>query len=264
MFQPGESEHRDCHYTVTLNGHSKHLVVTVGHTYQHSGWRFSHPNVVATHLRIMSFRRYLPSGAKRWIEKAGIERTFVIPLERIELDLPTSGYSYVGVRINGVCVKLNVSGGTLGLGWQDLIGQTAAVLVNYPQRVVRALADAAYSPEECRTHAITTDVAPEGASARSSIQQLMADQLGIRGLVPGETVFLRSSVHVGGATRVSGTFLGRCGPGARRLRVRMGDDVVQVKPAHIDWVQTLSSNGRMPPVPTEFNHCPDSKLQTAA
>lgn len=252
-FPPGASDHKDCDYTVAMRSPAQHLVLTIGHTFGHPGWAFTHPQVMASHVRVMSFRRYLPSGSKRWIEKAGMERTFVIPLDRIELDLPTSGHSFVGVRINGVLVKLNVSGGTTPTGWQDMIGPTCATLVNYPKRIVRAVAQAAYTADECRAHGITTDATSEGALTRRRIAELMAEQLGVHGITPGATVFFASSTHSGGKTLESGIFTGMSGRRTRRMLVRVGENPLHAKSSHMDWHRTLVMNGRMPSVPDDFN-----------
>jgi len=252
---PTEGRHRNESYTVRLLA-DQYLAMTVGHTFGHPGWTFAHRNVVATHTRIMSFKRYLPSGAKRWDDKAGIERVLVIPLDRIELNLPTSGLSYVGVGINGVKVKLNVSGGTLGNGWEDVVTQSCATLVNYSKRVVRALADAAYSPDECHARGITVAAASESAQTKSRIEDLVAVRLGIKALPPGATVIFAPGLTAGGRPIETGTLDGRALAKTRRLLVTVGSIALSAQSRHIDWKRTLSANEVMPAIPQDVALCP--------
>lgn len=107
-----------------------HLIIVFGQDPRKPAGKFAHPNLLCSQLRVHSFKHYLPNGGKKWTERPGIDLFFAIPADKV-LIVPEPEYSYVKIRINGVNLVLNVSGGTGGNGWTDWVGPVASVSVGH-------------------------------------------------------------------------------------------------------------------------------------
>jgi hypothetical protein len=142
------------------------LIVVVPYEFNHAGAKFKHKAIVARSPRILEYK-HTSDRRKWWTQEAGVEYTFVIPQDRIEV-VAEHGYSYPKLRIDGHEVRLNVSGGTdpkFDKGWRDIIRQGSTTQVNIQLATLKAVAEASVflglptdmhdirrpSPDEART-----------------------------------------------------------------------------------------------------------------
>ncbi len=115
-----------------------HLAIEAGTLPGTPAARFTHPNIAATLQRLYHFR---VGPRRRWTARPGLSHYLVIPREAILL-VPERGYSYIPALINGVRVRFNVSGGTLGCvsGWLDHLPTFTQIGVGHPLHDLQRLA----------------------------------------------------------------------------------------------------------------------------
>ncbi len=128
-----------------------HLILVAGATYGKPAAKFQHPNVVARKCEVHEFKHYRKAGSKFWTARPGVNFYLVVPKDQIEM-IPEKGYSYVPVKINGQKLVLNVSGGGSfdHGGWTDWVHRVVHTSVGFSKRTLKALADVAFSPDECK------------------------------------------------------------------------------------------------------------------
>lgn len=108
---------------------TEYMVLVMGFGADKAAARFSHPNIAASRKVVHNFKHYRKCGSKFWTSHAGVDHYMVVPTNAITM-LPEEGYSYVRVEINGVKIKLNVTGGTMN-GWTDYVGECAQTSINH-------------------------------------------------------------------------------------------------------------------------------------
>ena len=123
-----------------------HLIIEAGGWIDSATARFKHPNLWHSRCRVYELKSYLQGGGKRWLARAGISHYFVVPKDRIQL-YREQGYSYVRVLINGVAVRLNVSGGG-SEGWTDYVGSSASISLCHGRGDLMKIAEVSCSPSQ--------------------------------------------------------------------------------------------------------------------
>ena len=118
---------------------TQHLILVFGHRWTDHAAKFTHPKMLGKFLRLLEFKHYRRGGGKFWTANVGTDLYFAVPSSLVEIALDT-GYSYVKARINGVCLTLNVSGGTCN-GWTDRVGAVAHVRVGHGIRDLKKIAE---------------------------------------------------------------------------------------------------------------------------
>lgn len=86
-----------------------------------------------------------PSGRKKWFTYPGREFYFCIPRKEIEF-IKEPGYSYVPVKINGHKYNFNVSGGSHGKGWMDIVHSVVHAGVDIGKDRLVSLASVSVNP----------------------------------------------------------------------------------------------------------------------
>jgi hypothetical protein len=228
-----------------------HLVLHIGHLLGNSLVKLTHPNILAQHPRVFEFKRYLPNGGKRWTSHAGVERFVAVPLDRFLLDETNSKLSYIYTSIAGERVVLSVSGGG-GSTWTDWLTVDASTMVNMPRKTVRAILDAAWSPDEARARGVVLSKFDHGERDHHTFAGLCSERAAIPALVPGCTVVFTHNVTV--AQREVGTCT-LTEVNRRRKTLVCDDGRVQFRArfAHVDWVKTCAANAWSPAIPETFN-----------
>lgn len=154
-----------------------HLILVFGHRWTHRAAKFNHPKALGKFLRLLEFKHYRRGGGKFWTAHIGTDLYFAVPSNLVEIAL-VAGYSYVKARINGVCLSLNVSGGTCN-GWTDWVRAEAEVKVGHGIRDLMKIAMVATPlPElEAKGWTVTRETKDERAtqSLRYHMQRHASD-----------------------------------------------------------------------------------------
>ena len=231
------------------------LILRVGQNYGSAGSRFSHSNIAAKKEQVFGFKHYRKNGGKFWTYKAGIEFFFVIPKTKIDV-LEEVAYSYPKVEIGGEIIALSVSGGTMN-GWTDWITPICSTLVGFSQKKMKAIADNALSPKECKEQGYVFDIHEKDSYSNEDFQALCAKkdvQAFWKKNLIGTKIHLAHGYSYGGET---GPFLivGNYKQSLRVLAekhyrgyVEVGRDFpsylcCRVKRSQIDYVKTAEDNG---------------------
>jgi hypothetical protein len=225
-----------------------YLILSMGAKYDQTGSKFIHRNVVASCSRAFNFKQYYRDGRKRWYSVCGVEFHIVVPKHRIEL-VAEKGYSYVPIIIGGQKITLNVSGGSNGKGgWTDLVRRKVDTCVGMTLKDMRAIADQAYTPEECRTQGITFDLHADEDTQFST----MATSVQLRRLLqPGHQLVLASGWKCAGMT---GPFPIASRPNKKREFTCTHDSMkLRIKYQAIDWVATATLNNLPVAEPIAWN-----------
>jgi len=127
----------------------KFMVITLGFILPLQTTTFDHPNLARRNVKILEFKHYRENGSKFWTAHAGVELSFIVPKDKIEIILAPH-YSYVKALIGGRKFTFSVSGGSSrnDNGWEDWLGNSAHVGCNHPLRDVKALAAVSVDPKE--------------------------------------------------------------------------------------------------------------------
>lgn len=127
----------------------KYLILSIGGRVPNAASKFQHPNIVFKVPEVMEFKHYSRTGRKWWTSHPGIVYGLTIPKTKVEL-IRKKGYSYVPVRINGVDIFLNVTGGGGGdTGmWTDCVGHLARTGVDMPVSKIKKLAEVSVPASE--------------------------------------------------------------------------------------------------------------------
>ena len=112
------------------------------YTKGNKGVAFTHPNIAGSRDNTLEFKHYHSDGGKHWTSESGVEHAVLVERSKIEF-LKEKGYSYPKVRINGVTLTLNTSGGSYKDGWGDYIPKIISTCVNVPVTEFKAICDVA-------------------------------------------------------------------------------------------------------------------------
>jgi len=203
---------------------------------------FDHPNLAARVNAVFELKHYMVYG-KKWTEKAGVEYFFVIPKDRIEL-VEQRGHSYVNIVINGAQFVLNVSGHTTNEGWEDIIRLQAHTCILKTKKQLKALAEAALSPEDVvKTNwSFDVDIKRTQRFFEMASQPVVLDKI-------KEGMWLMLAKDC--------SFRGSRGPflisGVSRRRRRLYFEHLYVKYNQIDWRLTAEQNNIDIDIPESFN-----------
>ena len=242
-----------------------HLILVAGATYGTPAASFQHPNIVARKCEVHEFKHYCQSGRKFWTARPGVNFSFVIPKDRIEM-VPERGYSYVPVKINGQKLVLNVSGGggCGHSGWTDWVHRVVHTSVGFPKKTLKLLADTALSPDECKARGITFPLVGPDESDKARFIRLAAEKDGKPTIKAGSKIVVDTnacswdsdlSPVVTVAARATGRTYrrGKAGPsGTYCMKPTLTQKVVatdetghqwRIKFSQIDWVKTAEANG---------------------
>ncbi len=154
-----------------------HLILKAGAHYGSPSAKFQHPNIVARKCEVHEFKHYRKAGSKFWTARPGVGFYLAIPKDRIEM-IPEKGFSYVPVKINGQKLVLNVSGGgSFGhAGWTDWVHRVVHTSVGFSKRTLKALADVALSPDDCKAKGISFPLVGLNDSEKQRFIRLAAEK----------------------------------------------------------------------------------------
>lgn len=235
-----------------IESHAKdHLVLCIGHLFGHSLAGLEHPNVIAQQPRIFEFKHYR-GDHKYWVSKPGVERFVAVPLDRFELDDAKSGGSYIHTRIAGEQVVLSVSGGTHGLGWMDWLTVDVSTYVDLPKKTMRAILDAAWSPDECRRRGVVVPKRDLHDRRLESLSQAFGERTAIASLAFGTRIAFKPN------TTVAGRAIETCAVlevNRRKKVITFSEGGISMRTNydHIDWPKTCAANGWSTGVPEAFD-----------
>ena len=255
-----------------------HLILVAGATYGKPAAKFQHPNIVARKCEVHEFKHYRKAGSKFWTARPGVSFFLVIPKDRIEM-ISEKGYSYVPVKINGQKLILNVSGGgsfNYG-GWTDWVRRIAHTSVGFTKKTLKALADVALSPDECKAKEITLPLVGLDDSHKQRFIRLAAEKdakptikAGSKIVVdthacswdsevsPVVTVDGRAKGHTfrRSKSQADGTFFLKPTNTLRQL-VSATDETGhkwRIKFSQVDWLETAKANSIPLAAPDAVNH----------
>ena len=122
----------------------ENLAIEFGTT---SDLRFEHEMALCGRERTFDFKHESPvSGEKSWTTEKGYSFFMIFPRSAINIVLKKL-YSYVKLKVNGVEVTLNVSGGTFNDGWTDLVFDISSACLGNTSKDYKRLAAVAIRDE---------------------------------------------------------------------------------------------------------------------
>jgi len=121
-----------------------YLNIKFGYKKNHAGYLLEHNSMKDVQNKTLEFK-HTSRNRRWWTSHEGMEFTLSIPLDKIIL-VPIKGYSYVAIVINGIPLRLNVSGGTRD-GWTDHVSESCFCFVNFPIRKMKKIMEVAILPE---------------------------------------------------------------------------------------------------------------------
>jgi hypothetical protein len=218
-----------------------YLLVTASTIYGSTASKFDHKNILRSQKRILNFRTYYKSGAKRWYYKAGIDFLFAIPKDKI-LMVEEKGYSYVKIEIGGTPYCLNVSGGTGKDCWTDWITQGASIGVFKTLKELKSLAENSIIPEGLDLG----PVKPMSEDEQKTYEGICAYHDAKSKLKEGDMVFLGSSFSI---NERKGPFLIVKKPKNKKHFICLTQEEnhhfaheFRAYYKHIDWLKTAKEN----------------------
>jgi hypothetical protein len=223
-----------------------YLILIAGANYPDKAVHFNHPNLAGRQNNVFETKAYWPNGRKKWFSHAGVDLYFVVPKSKIKL-IPEKGYSYVPVEVNGLTLRLNVSGGTFD-GWTDSVSLQCSVGIDWKVGKLKKLAAAALPPSACKGIEIRF---------RENTQPELHTQL-VNGFVCREQLKEGDKVVLTGGSRFAGmedSIFEILRPVSKKKHyvVKVGNSYGRVLWSCIDWTRTAELNGFNLKVPTDFN-----------
>lgn len=235
LSEVGERYEIDSEYRVVFPN-TNHLVLMAGALYPNNAIHFDHPNIAAKCNDIFETKSTWKSGRKKWFSHAGVAFYFVIPKTNIEL-IHEKGYSWVPVSINGMKLHLNVSGGTIGGGWTDIVREFSCTSIDLNKKQLKTLAEAAL-PRDQVAHLIP--IHRRNVNQVQLIEMINAFKCR-KELKIGDKVTMREDVSFEGNTNK--TFIIKQIDNKKKLYlVQVGLTVGRIGWNLIDWSKTILDN----------------------
>ncbi len=237
------------------------LSLVAGGNYPTAATRYDHPCVAARQDKVFHTRHYRADGRKQWSQHAGRDYYFIIPRDRIALVF-CKGYSYVPVHINGLSLRLNVTGGTVD-GWTDFVQPPCSVGIRFGKKQLDQLAEAALTPDEARGR-VSLELPELSASDADEFVDLIAGQICRNRLEQGHRLFLREGWSYQGSR---GPFILNSKVRRRRHYIAVVDrnqlPGFRATYGSIDWTATAAANGFPVFRPIQENRLESAEPQTA-
>jgi len=238
-----------------------YLVLYVSVPVSLAGSKFEHPNILIKSAKINEYKHYRKD-RKYWTAKAAIQMYFAFMKKDITLEQTKCNFSYVQIGIGGDKFLISCSGGTgpmfdkaeIGyendsFEWYDKVSQGCYLAGDgYSQKRLKALAEHAISPEECRKLGIVGDCT-----------KLMNEQYYME-LVARSSIKLNKGMKVVLSSAYS--MHNNHGPFEIVAKVKkhwlvQGGCMFHVYRKHIDWLETAKANNIQLPPPVYYNRLDD-------
>lgn len=209
-------------------------------------FNFDHPNIVRKAMDVLEFKHSRKNGSKYWTTKAGVEITFCVPKNKIQI-IKEKRFSYPKVVVGGQVFTLNVSGMTTQNGWLDIIGSSAHTLCDVSKKVLMAVAEAATPPEKDRSF--------DQEKVHLGVVGNNMEQMNTSWLkeYSKQIITLRTSTKIAlnGISDMRFTVMQVKG---QRVWIRSDDGrIMACKRKDIDMLRTAQENGLTISIPTQFS-----------